>query len=325
MTIHRPVLLEETIELLNLKEGAIVVDATLGGGGHTREILKIIGSEGILVAIDADLKALKRFDKFSVFKEFSNNLQIPIFKFKNIYLVHSNFSGLKNILQAIGIKKVNAILADVGYSSDQLEDSERGISFQLEAPLDMRFDQSQELTAEKILNEYSQESLEKIIKEYGEELFYKNIVKGIIEYRLKKKIERTGELVSIIKSHVPNKYKHGRINSATKTFQAIRIEVNQELDNLKKFMVEAIEALAPYGRLAVISFHSLEDRIVKEMLRENARGCICPQNFPICLCGQLEKVKIITKKPVIAGGDETENNPRSRSAKLRGCEKQGNT
>ncbi|MCX6762127.1 MAG: 16S rRNA (cytosine(1402)-N(4))-methyltransferase RsmH [Candidatus Moranbacteria bacterium] len=321
MTIHKSVLLEESIEALNLKEGSVVIDATLGGGGHAREILKIIGDRGMLVVIDADMKAIERFAEFPISNfQFPNNFQIPIFKFKNIYLVNRNFSELGSILKAIGIEKVDAILADIGYSSDQLEDLKRGISFQLDAPLDMRFDQSQELTAEKILNEYSQTDLEKIIKDYGEEKFYKSIAKGILEYRAKKRIEKTGELVSIIESHVPDKYRHSRISPATKTFQALRIEVNQELDSLTQFISAAIGALAPHGRLAVISFHSLEDRIVKEIFRENARGCICPGDFPVCLCGNLAKLKILTKKPIIAGPDEVENNPRSRSAKLRVCE-----
>ena len=229
--------------------------------------------------------------------------------------------AITSAILLLKIEKVDAILADIGYSSDQLEDPERGISFQLESPLDMRFDQSQELTAEKILNTYSQEELERIIKDYGEEKFYKSITKGIIEYRAKKKIEKTGELVSIIESHVSVKYRHGRISPATKTFQAVRIAVNEELRSLNQFISAAIGALAPHGRLAVISFHSLEDRIAKEIFRENARGCICPRNFPVCLCGKLANLKIITKKPIMAGPDEVENNPRSRSAKLRVCEK----
>ncbi|MFA5961810.1 MAG: 16S rRNA (cytosine(1402)-N(4))-methyltransferase RsmH [Parcubacteria group bacterium] len=327
MTIHKSVLLEESIEALNLKEGAVVVDATLGGGGHSREILKIIGSRGTLIALDADIKAIERFAEFPISSaswQIQNNFQIPIFKFKNIYLVNKNFSGLKDILQAIGIEKADAILADIGYSSDQLEDAKRGISFQqLDAPLDMRFDQTQELTAEKILNEYAPEDLERIIRDYGEEKFYKSIAKGIIEYRAKQKIEKTGELVSIIGSHVSDKYRHGRISPATKTFQALRIAVNQELDSLDQFLDSAIGALAPHGRLAVISFHSLEDRIVKEHLRKNARGCICPQDFPVCLCDNLANLKILTKKPIVAGPEEVENNPRSRSAKLRVCEKIG--
>lgn len=344
MSIHKSVLLEESIEALNLKAGAVVVDATLGGGGHSKEILKIIGKTGKLIAIDADAIAIERFrDKLK--KE----------QIENVILVNDNFRNLEKILQELKIEKVDAILADIGYSSDQLEDPERGISFQLDSPLDMRFDQSQELMAEKILNEYSQAELEKIIRDFGEEKYYKSIVRGILEYRKKRKIKKTTELVSIIEGHVPVKYRQGKIKAATKTFQALRISVNGELDSLRQFVKGAIRALAFRGRLAIISFHSLEDRIVKEMLRENARGCICPpasrlqvlqkkyiwavennspevdelekalragpQNFPICLCGQLAKLKILTKKPLVAGPDEVRSNPRSRSAKLRVCEK----
>ncbi len=310
MTIHKAVLLEESIEALNLKEGSIVVDATLGGGGHSREILKIIGETGKLIAIDADCGAVARFKN-----------RTEKYGAKNVILINDNFRNLENILKDLKIEKVDAILADIGYSSDQLEDPERGISFQLEAPLDMRFDQSKGLTAEKILNEYVQADLERILRDYGEEKFYKSIVKGILDKRKDKKIENTKELAEIIESHVPIKYRHGKISPSTKTFQALRIEVNKELDSLYQFISVAIGALAPHGRLAVISFHSLEDRIVKEVFRENARGCICPQDFPVCLCGNLAKLKIITRKPVMAGPDEVENNPRARSAKLRVCEK----
>jgi 16S rRNA (cytosine1402-N4)-methyltransferase len=317
MTIHKSVLLEESIEALNLKEGAVVIDATLGGGGHSREILKMIGKSGKLIAIDADAGAIERFrDKLK--KEYT----------ENVILVHDNFRNLGSILEELAIEKVDAILADIGYSSDQLEDPKRGISFQLAGTLDMRFDQKQEMTAEKILNEYDQKDLERIIRDYGEEKFYKNIVRGIIEYRKHKKIERTNELVEIIESHVPARYRFrkdsclpaGR-NPATKTFQGVRIAVNCELDSLRQFISVATGALAPHGRLAVISFHSLEDRIVKEGFRENARGCICPQDFPVCLCGKLANLKILTKKPIMAGPEEVGNNPRSRSAKLRVCEK----
>ncbi len=309
MTIHKSVLLKESIESLNLKNGAIVIDATLGGGGHAREILKIIGDKGKLIAIDADEKAIERFRK----KLEKDNI-------KNAVLAQDNFRNLESILKELRIQKVNAILADIGYSSDQLEDEKRGISFQVNAPLDMRFDQNQELTAHKIINEYGRQDLERILREYGEEKFYKNIVKGIIEYREKKNIENTEELAEIVKSHVPDKYKRGKIHPATKTFQAIRIEVNQELSSLRAFVLSAINALKPKGRLVVISFHSLEDRIVKEIFRENARGCICPENFPLCRCGNLPKIKIITKKPIIPQEEEIKNNSRARSAKMRVCE-----
>ena len=309
MTIHKSVLLEETIDALNLKEGMTVIDATLGGGGHSLEIIRKIGSSGKLIAFDVDELAIEKF-----------KLEMKKRDLKNIILVNANFRNLTKELEELGIEKVDAILADIGYSSDQLESKERGISFQLEAPLDMRFDQKQELTAKKIVNEYSQKELERILREYGEEKFVRNIVRGILKYREKKLFENTKELAEIIEENVPGKYRHGKIHPATKTFQAIRIEVNQELESLREFVPSALGSLKPRGRLAVISFHSLEDRIVKEIFRENARGCICPKNFPICLCHEKAKVKIVTKKPIIAQEKELEDNPRARSAKLRVCE-----
>jgi 16S rRNA (cytosine1402-N4)-methyltransferase len=310
MTIHKSVLLEESIKALNLKKGAVVIDATLGGGGHSWEMLKMIGKGGKLIAIDADAEAVERFRE-----------KLKKDGIKNAILIQDNFRNLGSILEKLKVEKVDAILADIGYSSDQLEDPKRGISFQLEGSLDMRFDRDQKMTAEKILNEYGRKELEEIVRDYGEEKFYKNIVRGILEYREHKRIERTKELVEIIENHVPVKYRHGKISPATKTFQGVRIAVNCELDCLKQFLSVATGALAPHGRLSVISFHSLEDRIVKESFRENARGCICPQDFPVCLCGKLANLKILTKKPIMAGSKEVENNPRSRSAKLRVCEK----
>lgn len=305
MSIHKPVLLKETIELLNLKKGETVVDATLGRGGHSREVLKKIGSNGILIGIDADMDAIKKF------AEFQNS--------GNIFLVQENFTELKNILNEIGINKADAILADLGWSSDQL--SGRGMSFMKDEPLDMRLQEKQELDARKIVNEYSEKELGRIIREYGEEKFWKNITRKIIKYRKNKRIETTKELAEIIAGAVPAKYYYGKISPATRTFQALRIEVNSELENLKKFVPQAISALKAKGRLAVISFHSLEDRIVKNIFRENARGCICPPDFPQCVCGKKPEVSLITKKPIVPGREEVRSNPRARSAKLRVCEK----
>lgn len=309
MIIHKSVLLKESIELLKLKPGMTVVDATLGGGGHSREILKKIGLRGKLVAIDQDEKAIENFKRY--LKPEAGN----------IFLAKDNFSNLEKILGGQGIKSVDGILADLGYSSAQMEDGSYGLSFLKNAELDMKLDKSLQLTAEEIINKYSEKNLEKILRDYGEEKFAKNIVKKIIECRKTKPIEKTAELAEIIKSAVPEKYKRAKINPATKTFQALRIEVNQELENLKKFIPQAIEALSPGGRLAIISFHSLEDRMVKNIFRENARGCICPPDFPQCRCGNKPKIKIITRKPLVPGEEEVENNPRARSAKLRVCEK----
>lgn len=318
MTTHKPVLPKETIENLNLKKGDIVVDATLGGGGHGREIMKRIGDSGVYIGIDLDESAINKF-----FAEIPNSKsQISnskIQKTGNIIIVNDNFANLEKVLEILKIKKANAILADLGWSSDQLEG--RGMSFLYNEELDMRYDCNQKLTAKKIVNEYFKEDLGKIIREYGEEKFYKNIAKAIVESRKKKDIRATQELAEIIRKAVPEKYQQIKINPATRTFQAIRIEVNQELENLKKFIPDAIEKLKTGGRLGIISFHSLEDRIVKNIFRDNAGGCTCPPNFPRCVCGKTASVKIITKRPIIPGEAEIKDNSRARSAKLRICEK----
>jgi 16S rRNA (cytosine1402-N4)-methyltransferase len=305
-------LLKESIEALNLKEGLIVADATLGGGGHTIEILKRIGDAGKLVAIDVDERAIKRF------KSKAKSLKSKV---DNVVLAKGNFSQIKNILGGMNVLAVDGILADLGYSSAQMEDESYGLSFLKDAELDMRLGKEGELTAKKIVNSYSEKDLERIIRGYGEEKFAKNIARKIIEARKIKPIEKTTELAEVISRAIPEKYRHVKINPATKTFQALRIEVNQELKNLKKFIPQAIEVLKPGGRLAIISFHSLEDRIVKNIFRENARGCICPPSFPQCRCGNKSKIKIITKKPIVPGAEEILENPRARSAKLRVCEK----
>jgi len=313
MSIHKPVLLKETIELLNLKKDSVVVDATLGGGGHSREIREKIGKEGILISIDADIEAIKNFAKIP-----NSQFQIPIFKIKNTVLVNDNFSNLNRILESLKIERVDAVLADLGWSSDQLEG--RGMSFSHDEPLDMRLDRNQELTAQKVVNEYTQENLEQIIRDYGEDKYAKSIARKIVSARKNQDIKTTAELAKIIEDTVP-KYKQFKINPATLTFQAIRIEVNHELENLKIFIPEAIGALKPGGRLAVVSFHSLEDRIVKQVMRQNAGGCICPPDFPRCVCGKSPVIKIITKKPIAPNSEEIKSNPRARSAKMRVCEK----
>lgn len=331
-TAHIPVLLEESLEKLNLKKGDTVVDATLGGGGHSREILKTIGDKGKLIAIDRDKKAIEKFAEFSICLPDGQ-----ISKVKNNYFVNSNFANLENILKALKIKSVDAVLADLGISSDQLEDAERGFSFREDAKLDMRMsshanpridvnqqianDEDSEITAEKIVNNYSEKDLGRIFRDYGEERFAGRIAKRIIETRKSKKIKTTRELIDVIAKAIPGKYRRGKRHFATKTFQALRIETNGELESLKNFLPQAIDALKTGGRLAVIAFHSGEDRIVKEIFRENARGCVCPQEFPICRCGCEPKIKIITKKPIIPDFKEVKKNPRSRSAKLRVAEK----
>jgi 16S rRNA (cytosine1402-N4)-methyltransferase len=309
MSIHKAVLLKEVIEGLNLKEGSIVVDATLGGGGHNRAILEKIGKQGKLIAIDWDAEAIENF---------RNSLLVG--QSKVVSLVQDNFARLNNILGGLQIKKATAILADLGFSSDQLEDESRGLSFQKDGPLDMRLNSKGERSAWEIVNQYPLKDLEKIIRELGEERFAGRIARKICEKRKKKRILNTGELAALIEEIIPKRY-FLKIHPATKTFQALRIEVNQELENLKSFIPQAIDNLAPGGRLAIISFHSLEDRIVKNIFRENARGCICPKSFPKCVCKREMRIKIITKKPIVPTGEEVSDNPRSRSAKLRICEK----
>lgn len=309
MSIHKAVLLKETIEILNLKKGDTVIDATFGGGGHSFEILKRIGEKGKLIAIDADEKAIENFKIKNT--EFKKN--------ENIVLVNDNFSNLADILDSLKIEKVDAVLADLGWSSDQLIG--KGMSFMQDEELDMRLSMDQEFSAKEVVNEYSEKDLARIIRDFGEERFWKKITRNIIEKRKVAKIEKTKELADIISQAIPERFRHMKLNPATRTFQAIRIEVNQELKKLKEFIPQAIENLNTHGRLAIISFHSLEDRIVKENFRKNARGCICPIDFPKCICGEKPKVLVITKKPIIASDDENLENPRARSAKLRACEK----
>lgn len=312
MIIHKSVLLKESIEGLNLKKGATVVDATLGGGGHGLAMLESIGENGKLIAIDIDERAIERF------KSKAESLKSKV---DSVVLAKGNFSDIKNILGGMNVLAVDGILADLGYSSVQMEDESYGLSFLKDAELDMRLDKSQSLTAREIVNSYAEKDLARILREYGEEKFAGKIARAIGERRKTKEIRGTKELAEMVEKAIPKKFQKSGQHPATKTFQALRIEVNRELSNLKKFIPQAIEILKPGGRLAIISFHSLEDRIVKNIFRENARGCICPVNFPQCRCGNKAKIRLITKKPVIPGDEEIKNNPRARSAKLRVCEK----
>lgn len=307
MTIHKTVLLEEAVKSLKIKKGDIVVDATLGGGGHSSEILKIIGEEGKLIAIDRDIEAIERFKK-EVKKE-------------NLILVNDNFSNLRNVLNSLKIKKVDAILADFGLSSDQLDSNDRGFSFLSDADLDMRMDKGQELTAKDVVNKYSEEDLKRIFQEFGEEKYSSRIARNIIRERAVGEINKTSDLVEIIEKSVPGEYKNKKIHFATKVFQAIRIEVNNELKSIDSFIDEAVKKIKSGGRLAVISFHSGEDRIVKNKFRDLEKSCECPPEFPVCRCEKKSQVKIITKRPILASEDEVKENPRSRSAKLRVAEK----
>lgn len=315
MTIHKSVLLKETVDALNLKNGSVVVDATLGGGGHSSEILERILPDGKLIAFDQDKRAIdnfrKKIDSEKRLKEVEDR----------IILINENFEKIKESLENLKISKVNGITADLGISSDQLDDVEIGISFRFDAPLDMRLDRKREVTAEQVVNTYSEEDLVKILQEFGDEKYARRIAKKICDERKKGNIKRTLELVSIIERAVPAAYRHGKINCATKTFQALRIEVNNELGVLKKIISDGVDLLAPGGRLAIITFHSGEDRIVKNLFREYARGCVCPPELPICRCGQKEIARIITRKPIEPSEEEIEGNPRARSGKLRILEK----
>ena len=313
-TRHKTVLLEEAVDNLNLKNGSVVVDATLGGGGHSLRILRKILPNGKLIAIDRDEAAIERF-KEKIAKE---NLDI---KKENLILVNDNFANVKNILADLDVENADAVLADFGLSSDQLDDNERGFSFNSDSRLDMRMDRNQELSAYEVVNNYSEEELRKIIREFGEEKFAGRIAKNIVEARKNKKIEKVSELVEIILASVPEKFKHQKIHPATRTMQAIRIEVNQELESIEKFVRNATEILSLGGRLAVISFHSGEDRLVKNIFRDLAIACVCPPEFPVCRCGRKAQIKIISKKPIVASEEEVKENPRARSAKMRVAEK----
>jgi len=306
--IHIPVLLDEVIQYLRIKKNGIYVDCTLGGGGHSKELLKRIGFKGKLVAIDRDETAL-------------TIARLELDKYKNVIFIHDNFRYLKNILKDHGITKCSGILFDLGVSSFQLDIKERGFSFNSEVPLDMRMDQSITLTAGDLVNDLSLAELEKIIGRYGEERWAKRIAKLIVAERAISPFRTTKQLVNVIAKAIPAGARPKNIHFATRTFQALRIAVNDELESLKEGLQEAIEVLEKGGRICVISFHSLEDRIIKEIFRDFARGCTCPADFPVCVCGKKGVLKIVTKKPVFPQEKEVNTNPRARSAKLRVAEK----
>ena len=304
---HKPVLLNECIEGLKINPNGIYVDGTLGGAGHSKKILENLNINGKLIGIDRDNEAL------IAAKE---NLK----QFKNVIYVHDNHDNIKEILNNLGIEMVDGILLDLGVSSYQLDERNRGFSYLGENDLDMRMDQSQELTAKQIVNRYSEEELAKIIWEYGEERFSKNIAKNICNYRKNKEIKSTKELVEIIEKSIPkSKQKDG--HPAKRTFQAIRIEVNNEIKPLYNTVKNCIECLNAGGRLCIITFHSLEDRAVKNAYIEAQGKCTCPSDFPYCVCGAKSLGKIINKKPIIASKQEQEENTRAKSAKLRVFEK----
>ncbi len=301
---HVPVLLEKCIECLNIKKGGVYVDGTLGGGGHSSCVLKRLNNTGKLIGIDRDSEALAHTKE-------------RLKEYTNVIYVKDNHENIKNILCDLGIENVDGILLDLGVSSYQLDEASRGFSYMHDAPLDMRMNKDQEFTAFDVVNKYTEDELTKIFFEYGEEKYSKSIAKKIVEVRKIKDIETTFELVDVIKSAIPAKARNEKQHPAKRVFQAIRIEVNGELVQLESAIKDAVSCLKQGGRLLIITFHSLEDRIVKKTF-ENLEGrCTCPPDFPKCICGFKSYGKVITKKPIIATEQELEDNPRARSAKLR--------
>jgi 16S rRNA (cytosine1402-N4)-methyltransferase len=305
---HVSVLLEECIEGLNIKPDGIYVDGTLGGAGHSSRIAAKL-TTGRLIGIDRDPVALQAAGER--LKPYGDR----------VTLVHSNFCEIQQVLQDLNIEGVDGILLDLGVSSPQLDDGARGFSYMADAPLDMRMNREDALTAHTVVNTWSQEELKRILYTYGEERYAPQIASAICRRREEQPIETTLELVDIIRSAMPAAALREKQHPAKRSFQAIRIAVNDELGSVEKVMRDAIPALNPGGRLAIITFHSLEDRIVKVGMADAAKGCTCPPNFPVCVCGNKPKVKIISRKPITSTDEELDRNPRARSAKLRVCEK----
>ena len=302
---HVSVLLHETVDGLNVKPDGIYVDATLGGGGHAYEVCTKLGEQGRLIGIDQDADAIKAAGK-----------RLEGFGEK-VTIIRSNYCDMKPRLHEIGIDKVDGITVDLGVSSYQLDTAERGFSYRVDAPLDMRMDQRQTKTARDIVNDYTETELFHMIRDYGEDKFARNIAKHIVMAREKKPIETTGELNDIIRAAIPAKVRAKGGHPSKKTYQAIRIELNHELDVLKNTLDQMIDLLNDHGRICVITFHSLEDRIVKNIFNTNERPCTCPPSFPVCVCGKKSKGRVITRKPILPSEEELEVNSRSKSAKLR--------
>lgn len=302
---HKSVLLYETIDSLNIKPDGIYVDGTLGGGGHAYEVAKRLGEGGRLIGIDQDADAILASSER--LGEFQNKVTI----------VRSNYEQIGSVLSDLGVDKVDGIYLDLGVSSYQLDTAERGFTYREDTALDMRMDQRQTETAADIVNGYSEMELYRVIRDYGEDKFAKNIAKHIVKARQEKPIETTGELIEIIKAAIPMKMRATGGHPAKKTFQAIRIELNRELEVLENSIDRMIDLLKPEGRLSIITFHSLEDRIVKNRFRDNENPCICPPEFPVCMCGRKSKGRVITRKPILPSEEEIQENKRSKSAKLR--------
>ncbi len=307
---HKSVLLEESIEALHIRPDGIYVDGTLGGGGHSYEICRRLSDRGRLIGIDQDAAAIaaatKRLEEFK----------------DRVTIVRSNYCDMKKELGKLGITSVDGVILDLGVSSYQLDEAERGFTYREDAPLDMRMDQRQTLSAKEVVNDYSEMELYHIIRDYGEERFAKNIAKHIVSARKEKQLETTGELIHVIKAAIPAKARATGGHPAKRTFQAIRIEVNRELYVLDHSLGDMIDLLNDKGRICVITFHSLEDRIVKNKFRESENPCTCPKEFPVCICGKKPKGRVITRKPIVPSEEELEENTRSKSSKLRVFERE---
>src|SRR3989344_3960508 len=304
--MHIPVLLKEDLEYLNVKKGGVFIDGTVGGGGHTIEILKAHKNSKVL-GIDLDQSSLDKLRERLVQEGLD----------QRCILVQGNYSQLQKIASQEGIAPVDGILLDLGFSSSQVDDTRRGFSFQSPGPLDMRFDSSSELTAGEIVNRYHEKDLARVLQQFGEERFARRIAIGIIKARKIKPIKSTEELAEIVRRAIPLPVRFKAKDNIRRVFQAIRIEVNSELENLKSALPQALSLLKTGGKLAVVSFHSLEDRIAKEFFNEQAKACVCPPEFPTCICGKSPSVKILTRKPIEAGEDEMKINSRSKPAKMR--------
>lgn len=311
--VHKSVLLHETVDSLNIKPDGIYVDGTLGGGGHAFEVCKRLGENGRFIGIDQDAEAIE-----------AAGLRLAEFGDK-VTIVRSNYVDTPDVLKSLNIDKVDGIMLDLGVSSYQLDTPERGFSYKNDAPLDMRMDDRSNTTAKDIINNYTEMELYRIIRDYGEDKFAKNIAKHIVSVRKERPIETTGQLTDIIKAAIPMKVRKNGGHPAKKTFQAIRIELNRELDVLNNSIDNMIDLLNDNGRLSIITFHSLEDRIVKNRFKNNENPCTCPPDFPVCVCGNKSKGKVITRKPIIPGERELEDNSRAKSSKLRVFEKHTET
>ena len=303
--VHIPVLLNESLQGLNIKKSGIYIDGTIGGAGHSQEIAKLIGSEGILIGIDQDINAI--YAAKEKLKDYGDSIK----------LTNDNFKNMKAVTQNLGINEVDGILLDLGVSSHQLDEEERGFSYMKDAALDMRMDRRNPLTAEIIVNDWPEQEIFKVIRDYGEERWAKRIAEFIGRERQNERITSTHKLVEVIKNAIPAPARREGPHPAKRTFQALRIAVNDELGILEKTIRDGISLLKPNGRLCIITFHSLEDRIVKTVFNKLEKPCTCPPKFPQCICGQVPLIKVITRKPITANDKELEENPRSRSAKLR--------